>query len=101
VKDLEAINLCTIKLDEEQTANFSARALAVTSELYSLIALLQLVSGSYLKGAYNLRKAWKSYENLSRLNDFIRNTDGNQLTLLEDKAYMVRILVCFMQFESF
>jgi hypothetical protein len=93
LKDLEAINMCTIELDDERTANFSARALAVTSELYSLIALLQLMSGAYLKGAYNLRKAWKSYENLANLNEFIRNQDGNQLTILEDEAYMVRIQI--------
>ena len=79
----------TIELDGEHTANFSARALAITSELYALIALLHLISGSYLKGAYNLRKAWKSYVNLGRLNEYIRENDGNQLTILEDKAYMV------------
>ena len=101
-EDLEAINTCTIELeDEERTANFSARALAIVSELYSLVALLQLVSGSYLKGAYNLRKAWKSYENLANLNEFIRNNDANQLTILEDDAYMSHFLLGYGAFHFF
>lgn len=80
-------------ISEYQAANFSARALVITSELYSLIAILQIMSGSYLKGAYNLRKAWKSYENLAKFNEFIRNADGNQVTILEDTAYMVRFVI--------
>lgn len=78
-----------MEIDDDTTANLSARALAVTTELQALIALLQMIGGNYLKGAYNLRKAWKAYENLANLNKFIRDNDGNQLTILEDKAYMV------------
>lgn len=87
--DLDALNNFTVVLDSGRSANFSARALAIMSELYSLISLLQLISGSYLKGAYNIRKAWKSYENLSYLNEFVQNNDTNKSTILDDDAYMV------------
>jgi len=100
-KDIYSINKCTITIDDEKTANFSARALAVTSELYSLIALLQMISGSYMKGAYNLRKAWKSYENLHNLNEFIQNSDNNDLTILDDEAYMSHFLLGYGCFHFF
>ena len=56
--------------------------MAIAAELQALYALFQLHCGSYVKGAYNLRKTWKLYERLEKFCSFISNYDVSEMSVL-------------------
>lgn len=54
-----------------------------------MIALLQLLTGSYMKGAYNLHKTWQLYKRLNTLIEAMEEVrEEDELSIETDKDFM-------------
>ena len=75
--------------------------MALLAELEVLYALVQLQCGSYMKGSYNLRKAWKAYERLEQFCVSAEKHDDPKRSALADGVFKSHCLFGLGAFHFF